>query len=39
MSNKLEAHIRKLAMELHTQQIARLYKIPNDIKMVDGQIT
>lgn len=38
MTNSLETHIRKLAMELHTLQKARLYKIPNDIKITGGQV-
>ena len=38
MANKLETHVRKLAMELHSAQIARLYKIPNDIKIVEGRV-
>lgn len=38
MTNALEAHVRKLARALHDGQIARLYKIPNDIKVVDGQV-
>jgi penicillin-binding protein-related factor A (putative recombinase) len=38
MSNALETHIRKIARALHEHQIARLYKIPNDIKIVDGQL-
>ena len=38
MANELEAHVRRAAKALHAAQKARLYKIPNDIKMVDGQI-
>ena len=38
MANTLEAHVRKVARVLHTQQLARLYKIPNDIRIVDQQV-
>jgi len=36
--NFLENHVRKVARALHEHQIARLYKIPNDIKIVDNQL-
>ena len=38
MTNALEAHVRKIAIALHEHQKARLYKIPNDIRIVDNQI-
>jgi len=38
MCNALESHIRKIARDLHDLQLARLYKIPNDIKVIDGRI-
>lgn len=38
MSNALEAHVRKVAAALHDHQKARLYKIPNDIRIVDDQV-
>ena len=38
MTNALETHVRKLAMELHSTQKARLYKIPNDMRIVDGAL-
>lgn len=38
MSNTLETHVRKIARALHEHQICRLYKIPNDRKMADGQL-
>lgn len=38
MTNALESHVRSVARVLHEHQIARLYKIPNDIKVVDGQV-
>lgn len=36
MTNALEAHIRRVARALHEHQLARLYKIPNDVRLVDG---
>jgi penicillin-binding protein-related factor A (putative recombinase) len=38
MTNALELHVRKVAWELHDHQVARLYKIPNDVKMEAGVI-
>lgn len=38
MTNALEAHIRKVARALHDHQLARLYKVPNDIRLVDGEV-
>ena len=38
MANELEAHVKHVARVLHEQQVARLYKIPNDIKVVDNQL-
>ena len=38
MTNALELHVRQVSRALHEHQIARLYKIPNDIKVVDGQV-
>ena len=38
MANELETTVRKIARFLHEHQIARLYKIPNDIKMVNGEV-
>lgn len=38
MSNSLEKLVRKVARTLHDYQIARLYKIPNDIKVIEGKI-
>jgi penicillin-binding protein-related factor A (putative recombinase) len=36
--NALETHVRAVARALHDHQIARLYKIPNDIKIIDGEV-
>jgi hypothetical protein len=36
--NALETHVRKVSRALHDAQVCRLYKIPNDRKMVDGQL-
>ncbi len=36
MTNQLEILVRKVARTLHDNQVARLYKIPNDVKLVDG---
>jgi penicillin-binding protein-related factor A (putative recombinase) len=38
MTNTLELLVRRVARSLHENQVARLYKIPNDIKMVDGKV-
>jgi penicillin-binding protein-related factor A (putative recombinase) len=38
MTNALEMHVRKVAWALHDHQLARLYKIPNDIKVNEGVI-
>ena len=38
MTNALETTVRQVARALHEHQVARLYKIPNDIKIVDGQV-
>lgn len=38
MANELEAHVRLVARELHAAQKARLYKIPNDMRIVDGGV-
>ncbi len=38
MTNTLELTVRKVARTLHDYQVARLYKIPNDIKIVDGKL-
>lgn len=37
-SNALELHVRRVARELHAAQIARLYKIPNDMKIANGYL-
>lgn len=38
MTNALELHVRKVAWALHDHQIARLYKIPNDVKLEAGVV-
>lgn len=38
MTNALETHIRKVARSLHENQLARLYKIPNDVRLVEGSV-
>lgn len=38
MNNSLESLVKSVARVLHESQIARLYKIPNDIKLVGGQV-
>ena len=38
MANDLETFVRSVAQSLHEHQIARLYKIPNDIKIVNGEV-
>lgn len=36
--NALELYVRRVADSLHENQLARLYKIPNDVKIVDEQL-
>lgn len=36
--NELELHVRKVASFLHDHQVARLYKIPNDVKLEGGVV-
>lgn len=36
--NELELRVRKIACDLHDNQVARLYKIPNDVRMEQGII-
>ena len=38
MTNALELRVRRVACDLHDHQVARLYKIPNDVKMEQGVI-
>lgn len=38
MTNALEDHVRKIGRALHEHQKARLYKIPNDIRVVDNEV-
>lgn len=38
MTNALEAHVRKVAVALHEHQKARLYKIPNDMRIVGNEV-
>ncbi len=38
MTNALELRVRRVACELHDHQVARLYKVPNDVKMEGGEI-
>ena len=38
MANDLEAHVRMAARALHANQKARLYKIPNDMRIVEGSL-
>lgn len=38
MSNALEMTVRRVAKTLHENQVARLYKIPNDIKLAGKKL-
>lgn len=37
--NYLELRVQRVADTMHDHQVARLFKIPNDIRMADGEIT
>lgn len=36
--NPLERRIKAVARGLHAFQVARLYKLPNDVKIIDGEM-
>lgn len=36
--NYLELRVQRVADTMHDHQIARLFKIPNDIKIIDGEV-
>jgi penicillin-binding protein-related factor A (putative recombinase) len=37
--NYLELRVQEIANTMHDHQVARLYKIPNDIRLADGVVT
>lgn len=36
--NYLELRVQRVGASLHDYQMARLYKVPNDIRLADGQV-
>ena len=37
--NYLELRVQEVANQMHDHQVARLFKIPNDIRLTDGVVT